>query len=254
MTDGNMTTAALVVIGEEILSGRTRDENISYIAGRLDSAGITLSEVRIVPDVVTEIASAVNGLRGRFSYVLTTGGIGPTHDDVTTDAIASAFGVPLVEDDPRAVKAMEDCFPGAALGPGTRRMARLPQGAELVPNPVSGAPGYIVGNVVVMAGVPRVMQAMMETIVQRLNTGHPISSRSIRVDAVEGEVAEALAALQAAHPKVRIGSYPYFKESGYGTFVVFRCHDLPAIEEAARDLCQVLDMGGTPYSESDSGM
>lgn len=253
MTDSEMTTAALLVIGEEILTGRTQDANISYIAGRLDRAGITLSEVRIVPDGIAEIADAVNGLRRRYSYVLTTGGIGPTHDDVTTDAIASAFGVPVIEDDPRAVTAMEACFPGKTLGPATRRMARLPKGAELVPNPISGAPGYMVGNVVVMAGVSRVMQSMMETVVGRLNTSRRFRSHSIRVDAIEGDVAERLAALQVAHPKVRIGSYPYFEESGYGTFVVFRCKDMTLIEEAARELRRVLDTDGTPYADTDAG-
>ncbi|MFD0986287.1 competence/damage-inducible protein A [Methyloligella solikamskensis] len=249
MTEQETVTAALLVIGEEILSGRTQDENIAYIAGSLDRIGIALSEVRIVPDGIAEISGAVNSLRQQFNYVLTTGGIGPTHDDVTTDAIASALARPVVEDDPRAIEAMRECFPGKELGPGLRRMARLPEGAELVPNPLSGAPGYMIDNVVVMAGVPLIMRTMMDNVVRRLDTGTRVSSRCIRVDAVEGEVAQTLADLQAAHPKVRIGSYPFFEESGYGTHVVFRSKDVDLIDNAARALRGALETSGTRYAE-----
>ncbi|ODA67732.1 NMN amidohydrolase-like protein YfaY [Methyloligella halotolerans] len=253
MTKHDTITAALLVIGEEILSGRTQDENISYIAGSLDRIGVVLSEVRIVPDGIAEIAGAVNSLRQQFDYVLTTGGIGPTHDDVTTDAIATAFDTPIIEEHPHALQAMRECFPGEELGPSLRRMARVPEGAELVPNPISGAPGYMIGNVVVMAGVPQIMRTMMKSVVRRLDTGKRIASRSIRVDAIEGDVALALAGLQAEHPDVKIGSYPYFEPSGYGTYVVLRSTDADLIENAAEALCSLLDNHGTPYAEADAG-
>jgi molybdopterin-biosynthesis enzyme MoeA-like protein len=204
-------TAAPIVPGEEILSGRTRDENISHIARYLTDIGIALQEVRVVRDVEVEIIVAVNELRARYVYVFTTGGIGPTHDDVTTDAIASAFGVG-VEIDPRAVEAMRQGYSELELTPARLRMARIPKGAELVDNLVSRAPGFMLGNVIVMAGVPRIMQVMLDAVAPRLKKGRPMLSRSIRIEAPEGDVATGLAAIQAAHADVKLGSYTFFEK------------------------------------------
>ena len=220
----NTVTAALVVIGEEILSGRTKDENILYIAGYLTRIGISLREVRVVPDLEPDIVTAVNELRSRFTYVFSTGGIGPTHDDVTTDAIAKAFGVPVVVD-PGAVAAMRQHFSDEELTPARLRMARIPEGAELIDNAISRAPGFMIGNVIVMAGVPRIMQVMLDAVMPRLSRGRPMLSRSIRIDAPEGDVAPGLSELQSAHPEVQIGSYPFFERKRLGTYVVLRCTD-----------------------------
>jgi len=187
-------TAALIVIGEEILSGRTRDENIGYIAAYLTRVGILLREVRVVADIESEIVAAVNALRPRFTYVLTTGGIGPTHDDVTTDAIGKAFGVEVVVD-PDAVAAMRKRFSDQELTPARLRMARIPKGAALIDNVLSRAPGFMLENVIVMAGVPRIMQVMLDAVAPRLAKGRPVLSRSVRIDAPEGDVADGLRAL-----------------------------------------------------------
>ena len=236
MTDSHKSsgtvTAALIIIGEEILSGRTRDENISHIARYLTEIGIVLQEVRVVRDVEAEIVAAVNALRARYSYVFTTGGIGPTHDDVTTDAIASAFGVG-VEIDERAVEAMQKGYSQLELTSARLRMARIPHGAELVDNPVSRAPGFMLGNVIVMAGIPRIMQVMLDAVAPRLKKGRPMLSRSIRIEAPEGDVAPGLAAIQAAHEDVQIGSYPFFEKAKLGTYVVLRSVDTTALDREA---------------------
>ena len=224
-------TAALIVIGEEILSGRTRDENISYIALYLTEIGIALREVRVVRDVEAEIVAAVNELRPRYSYVFTTGGLGPTHDDITTDAVAKAFGVeaPI---DPRAAELMRNGYSGQELTPARLRMARIPEGAELIDNPVSHAPGFMLGNVIVMAGIPRIMQVMLDAVAPRLKTGRPMASRSVRIAAPEGDVAPGLADIQAAHPEVQIGSYPFFDQGELGTYVVLRSVDAGVLDLA----------------------
>lgn len=223
-------TAALLVIGEEILSGRTRDENIGYVAAYLTRVGIALREVRVVADVEAEIIAAVNDLRRRFTYVFTTGGIGPTHDDVTTDAIAKAFGVSAdVRDD--AVAAMRLQYTEEDLTPARLRMARIPEGAALIHNAVSRAPGYMLENVIVMAGVPRIMQVMLDEVTPRLTKGRLMLARAVRVDAPEGDVAPPLATLQAAHPQVQMGSYPFFEHRRFGTYVVLR-----AVDEGQLDL------------------
>ncbi len=232
-------TAALIIIGEEILSGRTRDENISHIARYLTAIGIALQEVRVVRDVEAEIAAAVNALRSRYDYLFTTGGIGPTHDDVTTDAIASAFGV-KVEVDPRAVEAMRQGYSELELTPARLRMARIPCGAELVDNPVSRAPGFMLGNVIVMAGIPRIMQVMLDAVAPRLKKGRPMLSRSIRIEAPEGDVAPGLAAIQAAHVDVQIGSYPFFEKGKLGTYVVLRSVDSSALERVLDELWKLV--------------
>jgi molybdenum cofactor synthesis domain-containing protein len=224
-------TAALLVIGEEILSGRTRDENIRYIASYLTRVGIRLREVRVVADAEAEIIAAVNDLRRRFAYVFTTGGIGPTHDDVTTDAIAKAFEVEVAVHD-EAVAAMRQHYEGAELTPARLRMARIPHGAELIHNAISRAPGYMLQNVIVMAGIPQVMQVMLDEVMPRLAKGRPLQARAVRVDVPEGDVAPPLAALQAAHQAVQIGSYPFFERSRIGTYVVLRSADQGALDSA----------------------
>lgn len=236
-------TAALVVIGEEILSGRTPDANIAYVAAYLTRIGVNLREVRVVADSEEEIVAAVNALRRRFTYVFTTGGIGPTHDDVTTDAIAKAFGVEVVLD-PDAVAAMRKHFSGAELTPARLRMARVPEGASLIDNAISRAPGYMIGNVVVMAGVPRIMQVMLDAVSPRLAKGRPVLSCAVRIDAPEGDVAPGLAALQAAHAEVQIGSYPFFENQRLGTFVVLRSADEAQLEAAQKALWILIEREG----------
>jgi molybdenum cofactor synthesis domain-containing protein len=232
-------TAALIIIGEEILSGRTKDENISYIASYLTGIGIALQEVRVVRDVEAEIVTAVNALRLRYTYVFTTGGIGPTHDDVTTDAIASAFGVG-VEIDERAVEAMRRGYSERELTPARLRMARIPHGAELVDNPVSKAPGFMLGNVIVMAGIPLIMQVMLDAVAPRLKKGRPMLSRSIRIEAPEGDVAPGLASIQAAHAEVQIGSYPFFEKGKLGTYVVLRSVDEDALRRVLDEVWELI--------------
>ena len=243
-------TAALIVIGEEILSGRTRDENISYIARYLNGIGIVLQEVRVVRDVEAEIVAAVNELRARYSYVLTTGGIGPTHDDVTTDAIAAAFGVEVAID-PRAVEAMRKGYSELELTPARLRMARIPLGAELVDNPVSRAPGFMLGNVIVMAGIPRIMQVMLDAVGPRLRKGRPMLSRSVRIDAPEGDVATGLARVQSAHPDVQIGTYPFFENKRLGTYVVLRSIDEAKLAAAQEALWILINKKGFAAASAD---
>lgn len=245
-------TAALVVIGEEILSGRTRDENISYIAAYLTSIGINLREVRVIADVEAEIIEAVNELRQRYTYVFTTGGIGPTHDDVTTEAIAAAFRVKAPVD-PRAVEEMRKGYRGSELTPARLRMARVPEGAELIDNPVSRAPGFMLGNVIVMAGIPRIMQVMLDAVAPRLKKGRPMLSRSVRIEAPEGDVAPGLAAVQAQHPEVQIGSYPFFEKGTLGTYVVLRSVEAGRLEAASREVWALIAKEGFKGAEGESG-
>jgi len=247
MTDEPQTsdtvTAALVVIGEEILSGRTRDENISHIARYLNDIGIALREIRVVADLEDEIIAAVNALRARYDYVFTTGGIGPTHDDVTTEAIAAAFGVraPI---DPRAVEAMRQHYRGRELNRARLRMARIPEGAELIDNPISSAPGFMLDNVIVMAGIPNIMQVMLDAVAPRLKKGRPMLSNSVRIAAAEGDVAPGLFELQAANPKVQIGSYPFFEGGELGTYVVLRSVDAALLAEALKALWALVGKEG----------
>jgi len=243
LQDRKTVTAALLVIGEEILSGRTKDENIGYIAAYLGRIGIMLREIRVVPDIEAEIAAAVNALRSRFSYVFTTGGIGPTHDDVTTDAIALAFGVE-VGVDPDAVAAMRKRFSNEELTPARLRMARIPKGAALIDNAISRAPGFMLENVAVMAGVPRIMQVMLDAVAPRLVKGCPILTRSVRLDVPEGDAAPGLADLQASHPEVQIGSYPFFENKRLGTYIVLRTTDMAKLEAAVTDLWKLIARQG----------
>ena len=211
--ESEIVTAALLVIGDEILSGRTKDKNIGYVAEYLTNIGIDLKEVRVVPDEEPEIVAALNALRARYNYVFTTGGIGPTHDDITADAVAKAFGVPI-DYDPRVVEILRARLAqtGGVMNEARMRMARLPAGAELVLNNISAAPGFRIGNVIVMAGIPQVMQAMLEYVTPQLKTGAKMLSETVRADCREGDIGTELGAVAAAHPGVVIGSYPFMDE------------------------------------------
>jgi molybdenum cofactor synthesis domain-containing protein len=233
-------TAAILVIGDEILSGRTKDKNIGYIAEYLANVGIDLREVRVVPDEEEEIVAAVNALRPRYSYVFTTGGIGPTHDDITADAVAKAFGVPIGVD-PRAKAMMLERYRPEDLNEARLRMARIPQGADLVDNPISRAPGFRIGNVIVMAGVPSIMQAMLDSIVPALKTGARMQVETIDAGGVpEGLYAEGLGAIAKAHEGVSIGSYPSFSAAGFKNQIVVRGKDSGAVAKAVRAVEELL--------------
>lgn len=225
--ESGIVTGALLVIGDEILSGRTKDRNIGYIAEYLTGIGIDLKEVRVVADDEPEIVAALNALRARYGYVFTTGGIGPTHDDITADAVAKAFGVPI-RHDPRAVEIMSArvAQTGGTMNEARMRMTRLPAGAELVLNKVSAAPGFWIGNVIVMAGVPHIMQAMLEYVTPQLKTGARMLSETVRADCREGDIGTELGEIARQHPDVVIGSYPFMDEKiGGNTNVVVRSRD-----------------------------
>lgn len=229
-----IVTAAVLVIGDEILSGRTKDKNIGYIAEYLTGIGIDLKEVRIVPDEEAAIVEAVNALRHRFTYVFTTGGIGPTHDDITAECVAKAFGVPIGYD-PRAVAIMRERFAEHELNEARMRMTRIPEGAELVNNRVSRAPGFWLGNVIVMAGIPAVMQAMLDDVAPKLRTGTKVLSETIRADAREGDIGSPLGQIAIAYPGVTIGSYPFFDElRGPNSNIVLRARDPDMLADAKR--------------------
>ena len=218
-------TAAILLIGDEILSGRTQDTNGNHLAKRLTEAGIDLKEIRVVPDDHATIVAALNALRHRYTHVFTSGGIGPTHDDITADAVAAAFGARIsVREDARAILATHYANPDD-LNPMRLRMARIPDGAALIDNPVSKAPGFSLDNVHVMAGVPAVFTAMVESLLPSLTGGAPLRSVSVRVEKPEGHVAAALADLAKAFPDVSIGSYPFVHEGIFGTNLVARSSD-----------------------------
>jgi molybdenum cofactor synthesis domain-containing protein len=232
-------TAALLVIGDEILSGRTKDKNIGYIAEYLTGIGIDLREVRVVPDVEEEIVGAVNALRARYTYVFTTGGIGPTHDDITADAIAKAFGV-AIDIDERARAMMLERYAPEDLNEARLRMARIPDGADLIENPISKAPGFRVGNVIVMAGVPSIMQAMLDAVAPTLSTGAKMIVETISAEEIpEGLYAAGLSDIAKAHGDVSIGSYPSFSVAGFRNQIVVRGKD-PAAVAAAVDAVRSL--------------
>jgi molybdenum cofactor synthesis domain-containing protein len=239
--ESEAVTAAVLVIGDEILSGRTKDKNIGTIAEHLTGLGIDLKEVRVVPDEEPEIVAALNALRTRYTYVFTTGGIGPTHDDITVDAVAKAFGV-AVEHHPRAVEIMRArvATTGGVMNEARMRMTRVPVGAELVLNKLSGAPGFWLGNVIVMAGVPNIMQVMLEFVMPSLKTGVKMLSESVRADLREGDIGTELGAVAKKHPDVVIGSYPFVDEKiGGNTSVVVRARDpqkLAAAKHAVEEM------------------
>ncbi|MFK7762297.1 MAG: competence/damage-inducible protein A [Roseobacter sp.] len=237
-------TAAMLVIGDEILSGRTRDANMYHLAGTLTEAGIDLTEVRVVSDQPQAIVAAVQALSQAYDHVFTSGGIGPTHDDITADCIAEAFGRTIdVRDDARALLAEHYARTGLDLNDARLRMARIPEGAALIDNPVSVAPGFTVENVYVMAGVPSVFQGMVATILPTLSGGAPLVSATLRVDRGEGDIAKPLAALAQAHPELSIGCYPFQQKSGaYGANVVVRGTDEDAVSAAIATLTDMLQI------------
>ncbi len=232
MTDHDSVDASILVIGDEILSGRTKDKNIGTIADVLSSVGIDLKEVRIVPDVQEEIVAALNALRGRYTYVFTTGGIGPTHDDITADAVAAAFGVGISED-PRAIALLLERIKPEDLNESRRRMARIPHGAALVENKVSKAPGFWIGNVIVMAGVPAVMTAMLDAVVPQLKTGGRVAAETVEAGTLpEGAYAADLGALAKNYPGLSIGSYPSFVDGRFNNQIVVRGKNAEAARSA----------------------
>ncbi len=235
MAGDAIVTAAVLVIGDEILSGRTRDQNINYIAAHLTQVGIRLKEVRVVADEEAAIVVAVNDLRARYSYLFTTGGIGPTHDDITADAIAKALAVPI-DIDARALDLLQAYFAkrGVEATPARLRMARIPSGARLVHNAISVAPGFMLENVIVLAGVPDVMQVMLDDVTPHLATGRKLQTATIKLARPEGDVADMFAAHQQTFPDVAMGSYPSFTEGRISTQLVLRSTDSARLA-AARD-------------------
>jgi molybdenum cofactor synthesis domain-containing protein len=235
-----IVTAGLLVIGDEILSGRTKDKNIGYTAEYLTTIGIDLREVRVVPDVEEEIVAALDALRHRYTYVFTTGGIGPTHDDITADAVAKAFGVRL-NVDPRARALLLQRIAEKDLNEARLRMCRIPEGGDLIPNKVSSAPGFRIGNVFVMAGIPAVMQAMLDEVGPSLATGAKVLSQSIRADLREGDIGTELGQIAKAHPGTMIGSYPFVDEQrGPNTNVVVRSRDPQKLADAVAAVEEML--------------
>lgn len=231
-------TAAMLVIGDEILSGRTRDANMHYLAGELARVGIDLEEVRIVSDKAPRIVAGLNALRVAYDHVFTSGGIGPTHDDITADAVAEAFGVGIdVRDDARAILAAHYQRTGLELNAARLRMARIPAGAALIDNPVSSAPGFTLGNVHVMAGVPAVFQAMVASVLPGLQGGAALYSQTLCIKRGEGEIASVLSDLAQAHPDVSIGSYPFQRDGAFAVNVVVRGADKAMVDAVMVALC-----------------
>ena len=235
-------TACLLIIGNEVLSGRTKDANLQFLATRLGEIGIPLREVRVIPDVPDTIVGTVNEVRGRFDHVFTTGGIGPTHDDITAECIAQAFGVPW-EPHPEAMAMLAAHYErqGSEFNAARQRMATIPRGATLIENPVSVAPGFTIDNVHVMAGVPRIMQAMFETLAPGLRGGQAVVSRSVHADGLlEGNLAEGLGAIQGRFPALDLGSYPYYRPDRQGVSLVAKGVDPAAVEAAAAEMAALI--------------
>jgi len=245
MAQAERVTAAVLIIGDEILSGRTQDTNLNFIAKYLATFGVDLAEARVVGDVTAEIVAALDALRGRYDYVVTTGGIGPTHDDITADCIAKAFGVGIDVDE-RALAPMRESFKrrGVEMTPARMRMARIPFGAELVENSVSIAPGFMLGNVIVMAGIPQIMHVMLDAATKFLKTGKKMLSTALDLHRPEGEIAEMFAALQKRYPDVPMGSYPFQKDGKPGTQLVLRSTDAARLAEAENELKAELSTRG----------
>ncbi len=230
-------TAAMLVIGDEILSGRTRDANMHHLAGVLTERGVTLKEVRVVSDDRDAIIAAVQALSGAYTHVFTSGGIGPTHDDITADSVATAFDVPIdVRDDARAILQAHYDRQGIEMNDARLRMARIPDGADLIENPVSAAPGFTLKNVHVMAGVPSIFQAMVQSVLPSIAGGLPILSRAIRINRGEGDIAGPLQGLVAAHPDLSFGSYPGMRNGAFSVQVVVRGENADALDHAVSEL------------------
>jgi molybdenum cofactor synthesis domain-containing protein len=242
-------TACLLVIGNEVLSGRTRDANIQFLATGLGNLGIPLREVRIIPDVAETIIGTVNEVRRTFDYVFTTGGIGPTHDDITSECVAAAFGVAW-ERHPVAWPRMEAAYKPGEFNAARQRMATMPRGASLIENAISVAPGFRLENVYVMAGVPRIMQSMFEWLAPQLQGGAKIESRAVHVVGLpEGVIAEGLAAVQARYPDLDLGSYPFYRPGGSGVALVAKGPDGEAAERAIAEVTElIIGFGKVPIS------
>jgi molybdenum cofactor synthesis domain-containing protein len=241
-----MPSAALLIIGNEILSGRTHDANIQYLASRLTALGVRLRETRVVEDDAAAIGRALNALRRAHTYVFTTGGIGPTHDDITAASIARALKLPLVTDGAALARLTAHYRErGGTLNAARRRMARMPKGSVLIDNPVSAAPGFRIRNVFVFAGVPAIMQAMFESVAPSLRGGPPLLSRTVRVSLPEGDFAAGLERLQARFADVEIGSYPSFSRRDWGVRIVLRCQDADRLDAAVAGLLALIrKLGG----------
>ncbi len=236
-------SAALLIIGNEILAGRTQDTNTPWIAERLTDRGIVLGEVRIIPDNEDDIIFAVNQLRAKFDYVFTTGGIGPTHDDITAESIAKAFGVDLVRDE-QAFKMLEEHYGLAELTPPRAKMSLIPVGSQLIPNPVTAAPGFIIENVHVMAGVPRIMQAMLDHVLGMIQAGKPILSNTVACSLPESTLAMDLEALQDKYPDLQMGSYPHYRGGVLGLSLVLRGTNKENLENATAELVELIKKYG----------
>lgn len=252
MTVTDPVSAALVIIGNEILSGRTKDANLPYLATELNSIGIRLLEVRIIPDIEAEIVAAVNTLRARFDYVFTTGGIGPTHDDITAQSVAKAFDLPLIQH-PEALRRLQIHYRdnGLELTAARLKMANTPADATLIDNPVSAAPGFRIENVFVMAGVPQIMQAMLASLKDQLQGGQPMLSRTVLCNLGEGLVAAGLGELQQRYPDVDIGSYPRFSRGDFRVSLVVRHTDEQVVREVSDLVCDLVrSLGGEPQLEN----
>ena len=248
MADADRVTAAVMIIGDEILSGRTQDTNLRDIARYLSAFGVDLVEARVVPDDETEIVETLNHLRKRWDYVITTGGIGPTHDDITADSVAAAFGVKLYEH-PDIIAMMTARWSGE-LNAARRRMARIPEGGTLVKNPVQGPPGFQIDNVFVLAGVPQIMRGMLEDVGPRLRTGKVVVARTVRVEGTgEGVLAAPLEVLARAHPALSLGSYPFFGPDGYGSNLVIRGRNEAEVLATVEELVDALQGVGAKSIE-----
>ena len=241
-------TAAVLVIGDEILSGRTQDTNLNAIARFVGAHGVELAEARVVGDETADIIAALNALRERWDYVFTTGGIGPTHDDITADAVAEAFGLTLHEH-PEIMAMMHERW-GPEVTPARRRMARVPEGGTLVANPVGGPPGFQIGNVFVLAGVPSVMRGMLQDIGHRLRGGAVVTAKTLRITGTgEGVLAAPLEAVARAHPKLSLGSYPFFTPETYGANLVIRGRDPAEVDATLEELFTALTAAGVEGME-----
>jgi molybdenum cofactor synthesis domain-containing protein len=249
----SIVTACVLIIGNEILSGRTQDENLAFLARGLNKAGIRVREARVIADDPAAIVAAVNEARRRFDHVFTTGGIGPTHDDITAQCVADAFGVALVLH-PEAKRLLESHYPAGHLNEARLRMAMVPEGAALLPNPISQAPGFRIENVYVLPGVPRIMQAIFAELKHRLRGGDKVLSRSVSCRLGEGALAKDLAALQSRWPDVEIGSYPYFRRGDFGVTLVLRGTAAPRLDRAADELRALIRaLGGEPQDGLSEG-
>ena len=249
MSEDKIVTACLLIIGNEILSGRTQDANLAYIAKGLNEVGVQLTEARVIPDIEKTIIDTVNEVRAKFDYVFTTGGIGPTHDDITSECVAKAFGVPwTLHPDAHAIF-LAHYKPGE-LNEARLRMAHTPAGATLIANPVSRAPGFRMENVFVFAGIPRVMQAMFDGVKHQLRGGKPVLSRTVSCHLAEGVIAKGLGEIQGRYPKLDIGSYPFYRRGEFGTSLVLRGRDMAELAAAASEVIELVRaLGGTPVEE-----